>query len=191
MSVFFFNLIEPVSIKDLKGCYKRANKAFRQAFGLTLEQIIGKNDSQIFTTEVAKKMVSGDNLAIKSKSSSKIYKKIAKNKNSIYTLHKIPLLKNDGSVYAIGTIFTNITKEEEVKRKLLLELNTDSLTGLKSKKYIIKKINQFIKNETDFSILHLDFNQFNLINDSLGHTVGDKVLKKIARMLKDFLEKMF
>ncbi|NJS41915.1 hypothetical protein HC766_06505, partial [Candidatus Gracilibacteria bacterium] len=54
---------------------KRANKAFRQAFGLTLEQIIGKNDSQIFTTEVAKKMVSGDNLAIKSKSSSKIYKK--------------------------------------------------------------------------------------------------------------------
>ncbi|NJK71853.1 MAG: GGDEF domain-containing protein, partial [Thermales bacterium] len=95
----------------------------------------------------------------------------------------------DGSVYAIGTIFTNITKEEEVKRKLLLELNTDSLTGLKSKKYIIKKINQFIKNETDFSILHLDFNQFNLINDSLGHTVGDKVLKKIARMLKDFFGK--
>ncbi|NJS41916.1 diguanylate cyclase [Candidatus Gracilibacteria bacterium] len=30
----------------------------------------------------------------------------------------------------------------------------------------------------NFSILHLDFNQFNLINDSLGHTVGDKVLKR-------------
>jgi len=186
---FFFNLTEPVSIKDKNGHYQRVNKSFREVFDLNPEKVVGKTDAELFSPDVSKKMSALDKVVTKGKTATKVYRRLTKNTGDIYSIHKIPLYKGDGSVYAIGTFFTNITKEEEVKSKLLKELNTDNLTGLKSKKFIIKKINQFIKEESEFGILHLDFNQFKLINDSLGHTVGDKVLKRIATMLNQFFDK--
>ncbi len=78
------------------------------------------------------------------------------------------------------------------RRQMQRQLETlalfDTLTNLPNRASILCSIQDTIdRNDgTYFALLFLDFDGFKLINDSLGHEVGDKLLKEIAcRLLKD------
>lgn len=65
----------------------------------------------------------------------------------------------------------------------------DGLTGLYNRRYlnnfIASEFKQSQKNDTSFSMVFIDLNHFKHINDHLGHTEGDLVLQKIAKLIKD------
>lgn len=65
---------------------------------------------------------------------------------------------------------------------------TDSLTGLPNRTAYMKRIEQeyerFSRQDTPLSLCVLDVDYFKKINDKLGHTAGDKVLKILARQLQ-------
>lgn len=61
----------------------------------------------------------------------------------------------------------------------------DILTGLPNRRAIEDRINHLIKNNSEFSIAFLDLDNFKDINDTLGHSYGDKVLIEIANRLKE------
>jgi diguanylate cyclase (GGDEF)-like protein len=65
----------------------------------------------------------------------------------------------------------------------------DSLTGLVNRAFLFERINFYIiKNQADlrhdFCVLFLDLHRFGEINESLGHSVGDKLLKAVAKRIK-------
>lgn len=65
--------------------------------------------------------------------------------------------------------------------------NIDSLTGLFNRFGFTKKLEQYIANETPLVMLYLDIDNFKNINDSLGHHIGDKVIKEVSSRLKRLL----
>ncbi len=71
--------------------------------------------------------------------------------------------------------------------KILQMLYSDSLTGLKNRKYfqwkLVREIFTAKKQNTKLAILYIDLNKFKAINDEMGHEVGDLVLKKVASVL--------
>jgi len=68
-----------------------------------------------------------------------------------------------------------------------VDAHLDSLTGLYNRHGFTKRLQQCIHNETPLVMLYLDIDNFKNINDSLGHHIGDKVIKEVAARLKRLL----
>lgn len=75
-----------------------------------------------------------------------------------------------------------------LNKQLSTLLSTDTLTGiynrLQFEKVIVEKIADADKRKTKIALLFMDLDNFKLINDSLGHHVGDLLLKEVATRLK-------
>lgn len=83
--------------------------------------------------------------------------------------------------------------ERKVLQSQLLELAThDALTGLPNRALFIDRTKQALddlkeKATAQFAVLFLDCDRFKVVNDSLGHFVGDQLLIAIARRLAEAL----
>lgn len=78
----------------------------------------------------------------------------------------------------------------ECFRQMQHKLRTDVLTGLVNRETIVQRIEQRIaqhRGATDtraFAVLFIDVDNFKLVNDTLGHDIGDKVLVEIGKRLR-------
>ncbi len=64
----------------------------------------------------------------------------------------------------------------------------DALTGLPNRNFFIDTLKELLQksrqnSESNFAVLFLDLNRFKTINDSLGHSMGDRLIKNVAKRL--------
>lgn len=75
-------------------------------------------------------------------------------------------------------------------KNLQTQIDTDHLTGLHSRKYLDEQIDIFGQSGSikGLTVIMFDADDFKIINDTLGHLIGDEILQKIATILKDIVE---
>lgn len=84
----------------------------------------------------------------------------------------------------LGFLVSTLILQQRRNRYLLAH---DSLTGLKSRSYILKAISRRCQQKQPFTLINFDLNEFKQINDNYGHQTGDQVLLHISGLFKKTL----
>ncbi|MFD4673395.1 EAL domain-containing protein [Lentzea sp. NPDC058450] len=95
-------------------------------------------------------------------------------------------LSPDGEVPSATVVsFTDITERRMIDSQLEHEATHDSLTGLYNRTVIINRLSPAARSHRSgpTTVLFIDLDKFKVINDSLGHSVGDEVLRVVGTRL--------
>ncbi|SFC56934.1 sensor domain-containing diguanylate cyclase/phosphohydrolase [Clostridium uliginosum] len=180
--------------KDTEGKYVYANKEYAKFHEKNgVHEIIGKRDVDIqISGELASAYAQGDQEVMKSKKSifTDIVTKIEQNKTVYSEVVKEPVIDKDGEVVGVVGLVLDVTEKKEIEERLKYLSYTDSLTGAYNRAYFEEKAEEFL-NEQYFpvGVIMGDANGLKVINDTLGHLEGDKLLKLITKVLKDVCNK--
>jgi diguanylate cyclase (GGDEF)-like protein/PAS domain S-box-containing protein len=97
-------------------------------------------------------------------------------------------LLDDPAVGSIVINYRDITERKDVERQLEILAYRDNLTGLPNRFLFNDRIEtaleQARRRAHALAILYLDLDRFKLVNDTLGHAVGDRLLQSVASRLE-------
>lgn len=82
-------------------------------------------------------------------------------------------------------------QRQQVEKKIRHQALHDLLTGLPNRllfyELLAKALPNAVRNRESLAVMFLDLDRFKVINDTLGHTLGDKLLQEVAYRLKESL----
>ena len=117
--------------------------------------------------------------------------------------NKVPLVDQTGQVIGILGCFHDITKlkraEQDLQRahdslEQRVEERTqelrhiaqhDTLTKLANRSCLLEHLNQAVTDRNHFGLAFIDLDRFKIVNDSLGHEAGDRLLIQVGKVLQD------
>ena len=96
-----------------------------------------------------------------------------------------------GEITHYVCMFTDISEEKAQQRRLEFLVHNDALTGLSNRTWFGHQLEQVVQEARAsgefIAVLLLNLDRFKDVNDSYGHTIGDEVLKHIARQVQSAL----
>jgi diguanylate cyclase (GGDEF)-like protein/PAS domain S-box-containing protein len=99
-----------------------------------------------------------------------------------------PIHARDGKVTGAVMVFQDVSEARVLSQKLIHQAGHDSLTDLPNRTLLSDRLALGVaashRHHTSLAVCFLDIDRFKHINDSLGHSIGDRLLQAIATRLK-------
>ncbi|MDO9316694.1 MAG: diguanylate cyclase [Gammaproteobacteria bacterium] len=99
-----------------------------------------------------------------------------------------PIRDEQNRLKEVEGIIIDITERKQAEEKIAAMARTDSLTGLANRATFNERLHDAFasakRHGSLFAVMYLDLDHFKDINDTLGHPVGDELLKAVAKRLQ-------
>jgi diguanylate cyclase (GGDEF)-like protein/PAS domain S-box-containing protein len=100
-----------------------------------------------------------------------------------------PMRNENGNVLGMVLVFHNVTEQRRLAGEMSHRSSHDFLTGLVNRPAFEMRLQRALDRahteNSEGALLYIDLDQFKIVNDSCGHTVGDQLLIQVARLLID------
>ena len=114
-----------IFVKDRNGKYLYVNKAFGEDFEIDPNDLIGKDDYFVFSSETAAHLQENDKRIMAAKKAENVEESdLIRGKHRTYVTNKVPLIGEDGNVIGICGVGFDITRQKEIE-KALKDLHLD------------------------------------------------------------------
>lgn len=181
-----------MAISSLQGKFQRVNQALSDALGYSPQELLELSFAQISYPEdwelhrnLEQRLLKGEETDFQ------IEKRfIAKDGRTVDTLLKVVIVQDaDGKPLHFNNQIVDITDRKSMEKQLLHDALHDALTGLPNRALFMDRLEQQLKKSQGnhnylFAVLFLDLDRFKVVNDSVGHLIGDQLLIEIARRLE-------
>lgn len=197
LSVYFQQLFEnsplAIAIYDAEGFVRGVNRAFEKLFQYESEELMGKVtrgfivpvDKLDEADAISERQAAGEMVQIETVRKRKDGRLV---QVSVLSFPIVIRGKREG----VYIIYEDITERKYAEERLVHQTFHDPLTGSPNRALLLDRLHQVIQRMRErrlplFALLYLDLDRFKVVNDSLGHQVGDQLLFEITRKLQEMV----
>lgn len=192
-AIVFENTEEGILITDKNAKIISVNKAYEKISGYLKEELIGKKPNVFKSSKYDIDYYKNMSKSLKENGfwKGRIYD-VSKDGYSIPTWLNITAVKDDKNrIVKYICIFANLQEIIDTQEKAEYLAYHDSLTSLPNRirleEHLMHVIDVSKRNNLAMSLLFIDLDRFKIINDTLGHQIGDKLLQIVAKRIKSTL----
>ena len=180
---------------DARGCIEYLNPVAEELTGWKLEQAAGRTIDETFRAfheETCEPLENPLLVAMRRSRSVKAIRPmllIRRDGNELYVESTAsPIRDGKGNVTGGVLVFHDVSESRELNRRLSYHASHDVLTGLVNRREFEARLERALQSakarETLYALLHIDVDQFKIVNDTCGHTAGDALLGQVGALLK-------
>ncbi|MFZ5594315.1 MAG: sensor domain-containing protein [Pseudomonadota bacterium] len=187
----FDNTIEAIVITDAQKGIVAVNKAFTDITGYESHEALGENPRFYQSGRHNKTLPAELSKSLETHGQWRGEVLNRRKNGEIYPAWEcVTAIKDDeGQITNYLAVFSDISAIKESEKRLTYLAHHDALTGLPNRLLFLASLNQALRrakrHKQQVALLFLDLDRFKIINDTLGHACGDRLLQEIAIRLKN------
>ena len=180
-----------ITVKDARTRqYLLVNSVAENQFAMSRGELIGKTAFDILTKEAAESVTADDDKALAAGDGwFRDEHPVGSPKGLRYiTCRRINVRDQTGKPRYLINVLEDVTERRKAAEKIARLAHYDALTDLPNRVLFREQIERELgraRQGLKFALLYIDIDEFKGINDSLGHHIGDELLKTVASRIRD------
>lgn len=185
----FENSTEGITITDAANRILMVNKAFSAMTGYEPDEVIGKNPSILKSGRQGPDFYARLWESLKTHGAWRGEIENRRKNGEIYPEWlDLSVVRNaEGVITNYVAVFSDLTKRKEIEQRLNFLAHYDGLTSLPNRTLFHHHLGQAIakarSKRSQLAVLVMDIDRFQLVNESIGHSAGDRLLLEVANRL--------